>query len=387
MPTNLPAEAKAKWIKVMEARTTEEKIRALEEFLSSVPKHKGTERLREWATKRLAQLREELEEKRRKRTGGRSLYFVEKEGDAQIVVIGLPNSGKSTLVHRLTGAKTVIADYPFSTTYPVPGMLKYNDVYFQLVDTMPLYPGSALSSKTIGLIRNADGVVVVLDATQDPVKQLETILNMLREEGVHLAKPKGRVQIDIVRAGKTGIRVTVLGKLIDATVDDVRKLLESYRVYNAHVKLYGEVSIDDVELALFEATMYKPALVFVNKSDAAKPSEPVIEDLKKLLPGSHIVIGSALKGIEIDCIGRAIYDMLEIIRVYTKAPNAPPARKPLVLKRGATVRDVAVNVHSEFLENFLYARVWGRSVNYPGERVGLDHVLMDGDVVEIHVRG
>ncbi|MEM4542183.1 MAG: GTPase, partial [Desulfurococcaceae archaeon] len=155
MPTNLPAEAKAKWIKVMEARTTEEKIRALEEFLSSVPKHKGTERLREWATKRLAQLREELEEKKRKRTGGRSLYFVEKEGDAQIVVIGLPNSGKSTLVHRLTGAKTVIADYPFSTTYPVPGMLKYNDVYFQLVDTMPLYPGSALSSKTIGLIRNA----------------------------------------------------------------------------------------------------------------------------------------------------------------------------------------------------------------------------------------
>ncbi|MEM0059772.1 MAG: GTP-binding protein, partial [Desulfurococcaceae archaeon] len=87
MPTNLPAEAKAKWIKVMEARTTEEKIRALEEFLSSVPKHKGTERLREWATKRLAQLREELGEKRRKRTGGRSLYFVEKEGDAQIVVI------------------------------------------------------------------------------------------------------------------------------------------------------------------------------------------------------------------------------------------------------------------------------------------------------------
>jgi len=110
MPTNLPAEAKAKWIKVMEAKTPEEKIRALEEFLSAVPKHKGTERLREWATKRLAELREEIEEKRKKKVGSRISFFVEKEGDVQVVVAGPPNTGKSLLVNKLTGAKTVIAD-------------------------------------------------------------------------------------------------------------------------------------------------------------------------------------------------------------------------------------------------------------------------------------
>lgn len=371
----------------MEARTVEEKIKALEEFLSSIPKHKGTERLREWATKRLSQLREELEEKRRKKAGGRSLFFVEKEGNAQIAVIGLPNSGKSTFVHRLTGARTVIAIYPFSTTYPVPGMFKYNDVYFQLVDTMPLYPGSILSSKTIGLVRNADGVIVVLDTTQKAVEQLETILNILREEGVFLVKPRGRVQIDVTRVGKTGIRITVLGRLLDATIDDVRKLLESYRIYNAHVKIYGEVSLDDVEQALFEATMYKPALIFINKSDVVKPTESELEEIRKLLPSSKVIVGSALKGSGLEEVGKAIYDMLEIIRVYTKAPNAPPAEKPLVLKRGATVREVALSIHSEFVENFLYARVWGRSVRFPGERVGLDHVLEDGDVVEIHTRG
>lgn len=387
MPTNLPAEAKAKWLKVMEARTIEEKIRALEEFLSSVPKHKGTERLREWATKRLAQLREELEERRKKKSGGRSLFLVEKEGDVQVAVIGLPNSGKSTLVHKLTGARTVIADYPFSTTYPVPGMLKYNDVYFQLVDTMPLYPGSSLSTKTIGLLRNADGTLVVLDATKPLVEQLAEIVNMLREEGVLLTKPRGRVVIDFTRAGKTGIRVTVMGKLIDATADDVRKLLESYRIYNAHVKIYGEVSLDDVEQSLFEATTYKPSVIFVNKADVASISEEDLRELEKIVPGAPVIVGSALRNVNLNKIGPALYSALEILRIYTKAPNAPPSSKPLVLKRGATVRDVARSIHSDFVENFLYARVWGRSVKYPGERVGLDHVLEDGDIVEIHAKG
>lgn len=387
MPTNLPAEAKAKWIKVMEARSPEEKIRALEEFLSSVPKHKGTERLREWATKRLAQLREEVEEKKRKKAGGRQLFAVEKEGDVQIAVIGLPNSGKSMLVNRLTGARTVVADYPFSTTYPVPGMLKYNDVYFQLIDTMPLHPGSAFAIRTIGLVRNSDGVLIVLDASQDPVRQLDMIVNMLKEEGVFLLKPRGRVSIEVSRAGRLGIRVTILGKLLDGTVDDLRKLLESYNIFNAHVKIYGEVTLDDVEQALFETVTYKPSVVFVNKSDTRRISPSQVEELKKILPGVQVIMGSALTGEGLEEVGPTLYRTLEIVRVYTKAPNAPPARKPLVLKKGATVRDVAQSVHTDFVENFLYARVWGRSVRYPGERVGLDHILEDGDVVEIHVKG
>lgn len=387
MPTNLPAEAKAKWIKVMEARTPEEKIRAIEEFLSSVPKHKGTERLREWATKRLAQLREEVEERRKKRAGGRQIFAVEKEGDVQIAVIGPPNSGKSMLVNRLTGAKTLIAEYPFSTTYPIPGMLKYNDVYFQLVDTMPLHPGSVLTTRTIGIVRNSDGVLIVLDATQNPAQQLDQVVNMLKEEGVFLVKPRGRVTIEVSRAGKLGIRVTLLGKLLDGTVDDLRKLLESYSIFNAHIKIYGEVTLDDVEQAIFEAVTYKPSVVFVNKSDANRITSSEIEEIKKVLPGVQVIVGSALTGEGLNEVGPALYKTLEIVRVYTKAPNAPPARKPLVLRKGATVREVAQSIHSELVENFLYARVWGRSVKYPGERVGLDHILEDGDIVEIHAKG
>jgi ribosome-interacting GTPase 1 len=385
MPTNLPAEAKAKWIKVMEAKTPEEKMKAIEEFLSAVPKHKGTERLREWATKRLAELREEIEERKRKR-GSRVSFFIEKEGDIQVVVAGPPNTGKSLLVNKLTGARTIVADYPFSTTHPVPGMFRYNDVYFQLIDTPPLTRGVYLR-KVVGLVRNADGVLLVLDATRDFISDLREVLDLLREEGVLLVKPRGRVVLDVYRTGKEGIRVTLMGRILDGTMEDVRKILEGYRIFNAHVKIYGEVTLDDVEQSIFESTVYKPLVVFINKIDAVKVDDLGVRELEKILPGSPIVTGSALTGYGLNNIPPSLYSALEIIRIYTKAPNAPPSEKPLVLRKYATVRDVARSIHRDLLENFQYARVWGSSVNYPGERVGLDHVLSDGDIVEIHFKG
>jgi len=385
MPTNLPAEAKAKWIKVMEAKTPEEKMKAIEEFLSAVPKHKGTERLREWATKRLAELREEIEERRRKR-GSRVSFFIEKEGDIQVVVAGPPNTGKSLLVNKLTGARTIVADYPFSTTYPIPGMLRYNDVYFQLIDTPPLTRGVYLR-KVVGLVRNADGVLLVLDATRDFISDLREVLDLLREEGVLLVKPRGRVVLDVYRTGKEGIRVTLMGRIVDGTMEDVRKILEGYRIFNAHVKIYGEVTLDDVEQSIFESTVYKPLVVFINKIDAVKVDDLGVRELEEILPGSPIITGSALTGYGLNNIPPSLYSALEIIRIYTKAPNAPPSEKPLVLRKYATVRDVARSIHRDLLENFQYARVWGSSVNYPGERVGLDHVLSDGDIVEIHFKG
>jgi len=387
MVTNLPAEAKAKWLKVMEARTIEEKIKALEEFLSAVPKHKGTENLREWATRRLAELREELEERRRKKTGRGPSFFIEKEGAAQIVVVGLPNSGKSLIVHRLTGAKTIIAPYPFSTTIPVPGMLRYEDVYFQIVDTPPLIPGSSVYNKVIGLIRNSDAVIIVLDNGSSPVDDFTSILKIFEDSGILIRKPRGRVVVERERTGKTGIRVTLMGKLIDSTIDDVRKLLESYHIYNAHVKIYGEVTLDDVEQAIFENRVYKPSIILINKSDLDPvKAEYYASEIRKIID-SPVLTCSALKNQGLDKIGEILFNQLELIRVYTKQPNGNIADKPLILKRGATVYDVAKAVHSELVEKFQYAKVWGTSVKYPGERVGLYHVLNDKDIVEIHTRG
>lgn len=387
MVTNLPAEARAKWIKVMEARTIEEKIEALEEFLSAVPKHKGTENLRAWATRRLAELREELEERRKRGAGRGPSFFLEKEGAGQVAVVGPPNSGKSLLVNRLTGARTAVSEFPFSTTVPVPGMLKHEDVYFQLVDTPPLARESSYFSRVVGLIRNSDAVLIVLDNTSDVVGDYLDVVDMLESSGVLLRKPRGRVVIERSRSGRTGIRVTLMGKLVDATVDDVRRLLESYHIYNALVKVYGEVSLDDVEASIFENRIYKPSLVAINKADLdAERARRNFEELSKLAD-SPVLVCSAKLGSGLESLGKLLFETLGIIRVYTKQPNGEVSRKPLILPRGSTVYSVAQAIHSDFVERFQYARVWGPSAKYPGERVGLHHAVSDGDVVEIHIRG
>ena len=390
MPANLPAEARAKWIKVMEAKTPEEKIKALEEFLSAVPKHKGTANLRLWATRRLAELREEIEIRRRKRAGRGPRFFIEKEGAAQVIVVGPPNTGKSSIVSILTGAKTKIADYPYSTIEPVPGMYKFKDVLFQLIDTPPLSPGSrsGLNSRVIGLIRNADTIMIILDINGDPIDDFERIYDELNSHGILLHKPRGRVVIERQRSGKLGIRVALMGRLLDCTPDDIRKLLESYRINNALVKIYGDVTLDDVEQAVFESRLYKPSIIVINKADLdLKEALTKGRLLKKMNPDIPVIVASAKWRKGFEKLGEILFNELELIRIYTKQPNGQVSDKPLILKKGSTVLDVAKSIHKKFVENFLYAKIWGPSAKYPGERVGLDHVLHDGDLVEIHIRG
>lgn len=391
MPANLPPEARAKWLKVMEARSPEEKIRALEEFISAVPKHKGTENLLLWARRRLSQLREEVEEKKRKKAGGRGpRFFIEKEGAAQLVMLGVPNSGKSSLLARLTNAKPVIAEYPFSTREPVPGMLRYKDIQFQLVDTpgIPFDTGERVGwlGRTLGLARNADGIIIVLDMTRDPLAQLRGVVRELEAHGILIRKPKAQVRIEKTNRG--GINIIVMGRLVDASLDDVKKLLNDYRIHHAIVRIWGEATLDDIEHAVIGTHSYKPALILANKIDVPRARRNYellkkhgIDDYVRTLPVS------ANTGEGLDSVGESIFKLLDIIRVYTKQPNSDVAPNPLILRRGATVMDVAEHVHSRLAENFRYAKIWGRSAKYPGERVGPDHVVEDGDVVEIYARG
>lgn len=395
MVTNLPAEARAKWVRYLEARTTEEKIRALEEFLSSVPKHKGTENLVAWARRKLSELREELEESKRRRGGGPS-FFIEKHGVAQVVLLGYTLSGKSSLFNVLTNARSRVTGLPFTTMFPVPGMMLFEDVQIQLVDSPPFVPESSAGkvswgAKLIGLARNADALVVVIDASADPVEQYKAILRDLESAGIVLRKPRGRVQIERSKA-YSGIRLARMGKILDGTEDDVRKLLESYRVYNALVKIYGEVSVDDVEKALFEAVVYKPSLVLLNKVDLVSSAEVErqLRELEALTPHTVITPVSAVMRQGVTSVPKNVFSILELIRVYTKEPNSKePSKEPLVIPRGSTVEDAVKMIREDFLKHFKYARVWGPSAKYPGEKVGLDHVLSDGDVIEIrtHIRG
>ncbi len=390
MPTNLSPEARNKWAEVSAARNPREKLRLLKEFLSLVPKHKGTAKLCVQVKKQISALRREVEEKRKKKSKHGPRLFIEKEGAAQIVIIGLTNSGKSSLIAATTNAKVEISPNPFATLEPVPGMLPYHDIQFQLIEAPALLPDFAdrrtWGPQTLALARNADGLILMVDLTQDSVGQLLTVLDELEKARIVVTPPKTRVEVEKKFAG-SGLRIVLLGQLTDCTVKDVEQVLRSYGIGDAVVKVYGEAMLDDVEEAIFESTAYKPTIVVANKADV-EGSEAELEKLE-VAASNHlpllVVSCKTLNGLE--RLGDALFIMLDVVRVYTKEPGSrEPSKRPFILKKDATVQDLAKSIHSDFDRNFSFAKIWSDRLTFSPRRVGATFTLQDGDVVEIRMK-
>jgi len=390
MPANLTAEAKAKWNEATAAKRPEQKIKALREFLSLAPKHKGTERLRAQVKRKLAELRQEVELSKRKRGGSGPRMFIPKEGAGQIVVLGLTNVGRSSLLTAVTNAKPEVTPHEYTTTTPIPGMLGFEDIQFQLVEAPALRKGSSEGSGegllVLGLARNADGLILMADLSNDPCDQFTLIVDELEKAGVTVWKPSGSVE---VLRGKSslGVQVIILGELVGCDVEDVRKMLEGYGARNTLIRVYGKVSIEDVEDAFLEASMlHRPSVVVANKLDVESSKEE-LDELMKIIDGRLPVLPASCKLKEgLTELGSTLFRTLGIIRVYTKEPSqASASSQPIVMGKGSKVGDVARQIHRELYRNFKYARIWGSS-KFPGEKVGVNHVLQDRDVVEIHTK-
>lgn len=391
MPTNLPAEAKHKWSEVSAAKDPKVKLQLLREFMSLVPKHKGTGKLRSQVKKQMSALRREIEEKKRRRAGkGGPKFFIEKEGAAQVAIMSLTNAGKSSLLAATTNAKVEISPNPYTTREPVPGMFAYEDVQFQMVETPSLMEGSADGKawglQTLALARNADGLVVMVDLSRDCVGQLSLIFGELENARVFVSKPRAHVQVERKFMG-AGLKIILVGKLFDCTLKDVKEVLKSYHLTDAVVKIYGEATLDVVEEAVFENTVYKPSVIVANKIDSRKG----MANLKEL----EAYVGERLPVIAVSCItrqgldrlGRTLFKALGIIRVYTKEPNAKEfSRRPFILSKGATVHDLAKNIHSDFSEKFSFAKIWANRLVFSPQKVGSTFTLEDRDTVEIHMK-
>jgi ribosome-interacting GTPase 1 len=392
MPANLPAEAKQKYREASLARNPEEKIKKLQEFMSLFPKHKGTENLRAQVKRKISLLKQEIEDKKQKRTGVSSgpRDFVEKEGDAQIVLLGPTNVGRSSLLSTLTNAKVAILDYPYTTTESTPGMFNYQDLQLQMVETPALMEGSseggAWGLQTLTSARNADGLILMVDLSKDPVEQFSLISKELEKSKILTRKPKARIEIEKKYMGAK-LKFIVLGKLIDCSVKDLTRLLKSYGIRDATVKIRGEATFDDVEEAIFEGKVYRPAIILANKADYPLAKER-LEQLKK-------VVGNELKIVAVSCatkagiekLGAEIFGMLDIIRVYTKEPNKKDASKrPFTIRKGSSVFDLAKRIHTDFYDQFSYAKVWGKRLRFSPQKVGGTFALEDGDIVELHIK-
>lgn len=328
MPANLTPQYLEAEARFKQAKTTQEKIKALEVMMAVIPKHKGTEKLRGQLKSRMAKLKEELQ---RKPTLGRAeqAYTIKREGSAQVVLLGLPNSGKSALFSKVTHAFSEVADYPFTTQKPVPGMMKFENLQIQLVDTPPIQldhiePGLS------NLIRNADALLLIVDLTEGPVFQMEILLEVLKEMKIMVV---GKSAVSPLEVGWASLKALLLGNKCD-----VKNAMEGYRAFEAR----------------FRETF---------------PILPI----------------SAKEGMNSADLKKEVYQILGIIRVYTKVPGGEAdLEEPVVLRKGSTVGDVALSIHKDFVAKLRYAKIWG-SGKFDGQMVKRDYRVNEGDVIELHI--
>jgi uncharacterized protein len=329
MPANLPPEYFEAEKRFKQAGTPSEKIAALEDLLATIPKHKGTDKLRADLRRRLSQLRKDAVS--RKKGGRVDAYVVQKEGAAQIALVGFPNSGKSSLLACLTNANPVIADYPLSTLTPLPGMMPYEDIQFQLVDLPPV-GNEATDGWVSGILRYADALLLVIDLTDDPDIQAELLIEQLNRWNIY---PRA--------------------------MRDLRKLP------------------DKVPVGVFKRT-----LVAANKSDLITDNGGFRELEKKCEQLYRCIAVSALKKEHLEELKKALFDVSEVIRVYSKPPGKDPdLSTPFTIPSGSTILDLASFIHKDFLFHLKYARVWG-SAKFDGQKVEKNHILRDRDIVELN---
>ncbi len=350
-----------------------QQIRKLEEEIKRTPYNKATEHHIGRLKAKLARLREELEKARAKKSGTQQ-FAIKKEGDATVVLVGFPSVGKSTLLNALTGAKSEVADYDFTTLKPVPGMLEYKGARIQIVDVPGIIEGASKGRgrgrEVLSMVRNADMILIVTDVFN--LHQIDVIKRELYEAGIRLDQKPPEVVIRKRERGGIKITSTVPLSLDERTIVEV---LKEYRIHNAEVIIREDVTIDRLIDAVLGNRVYVPSLTVVNKIDLYEPED---------LPEDVIPI-SAEKRINLDVLVERMYEKLEFIRIYLKPPGGKPDYdEPLIMRRGATVADVCRRLHRGMLESFRYARVWGKSVKFDGQRVGLDHVLEDEDVLTIY---
>jgi len=343
MPTNVTPEYKKAEEAYRKAREPKERLDCLREMLRTIPKHKGTDHLQADIKTRIKQLTEELAgPKKGGRRTGPSLV-VRPEGAAQVCLVGPPNAGKSSLHARLTGSKSEVGPYPFTTQFPVPGMLPCEDIHIQLVDLPPV-SADFMEPWLVNALQPADAVLLCIDVS-DPecLEQVPTIIARLADRKVFLTPEWPGLE--------RGDMDTT------AALDD---------------------SIDPFRLDL-------PTVLIANKSDLDPDPEEVeiLEDLLGLqFPALTM---SAETGDGLDALAPFLFTALDVVRVYTKTPGKPAdSDRPFTVRRGGTVHDVARLVHKDIARDLKFARIWGAQV-FDGQQVGPDHVVCDGDLVELHV--
>ena len=328
MPTNLPPQYFEAEKRYKEARDPGEKVERLEELIGTIPKHKGTDHLRADLRRKLSKLKTAAQP-RKKGARRDPAWTIPREGARRAVLIGCSNAGKSALLAALTNAEPEVSEAPFTSWTPTPGMMLVENVQIQLIDT-PSIDRDYLEPMLMDLVRSADLILVVVDLEADPNQQLERTLDLLAAQRIHPLRWKARFE------------------------DGVRR-------------------------------NFLPVLVVANKGDDASDDEN-FQIFRRLLDEDwHSIAVSARSGRELGRLRMAVFERLEIMRIYSRAPGREPdLNTPFVMRKGGSLQEFAALLHHDFYDKLKSARVWGEGV-YDGQLVARDHVLHDGDIVELRI--
>lgn len=328
MPANLTPQYLAAEARYRSATTPEEKLEALQEMMATIPKHKGTEKLRAEIKQKLSKLKKELASGSGKKMNIYRPGIIEKEGAAQIAVVGPPNTGKSTLLKKFTNANVHVTDFPFGTIKPETGMMPFEDIQFQLIDTPPLF-SQYHESYLLEIIHRCDVLLLMVDPFDQTLDEINFILDYFEDHKIRL-----------------------------------------------HSKNLNEYQ---------GSFLYKNTLVFMNKKDLDEDNiySQFYTDLFSGI-SSFYPISLADDGNLAERIGKIFFEKADIVRVYSKEPGKKPdLEEPFILKKGSTLMDLAQKIHKDFI-HFRFARVWGEG-KYEGQPVAKDYVLQDKDIIEIHI--
>jgi len=331
MPANLPPQYYELEREFKRERDPREKLRLAKELLAIMPKHKGTDKLQADMKAKISLLKKQIDGGGKKHGARRGdlLDHIDKEGAAQIVFIGPPNSGKSTIIDSLTNARPLIGDYPYTTRQPLAGMMEYDTVQYQLVDTPPISK-EQFENFMPNIIRQSDIIALVVDVSDlEFESKVNELLERLEEKRITLVPEEPEV------------------------VEDPR-------------------------------FCFKKTIVLAHKY-LDENGDRGLTRIKELFPEFKIVPTSILEDGSMDNFKAAVFKLLRIIRVYTKRVGQEPSYiDPVILPIGGTVEDAAIELHKDFAHKLQYARVWGKG-KFEGQRVKNNYVLSDGDVIEFHV--
>ncbi|MBI2208274.1 GTP-binding protein [Candidatus Woesearchaeota archaeon] len=362
--------------------TANEKIKELEELISKSKYNKRTQHAIGLYKAQLAKLKEKQASRGKGKKG--EGYAVRKTGDGTVVLLGFPSVGKSTLLNAITNSESKVGAYAFTTLTVIPGTLEYKHAKIQVLDVPGVVHGAAAGTgrgkEVLAVIRNADMVLIMVDVFHP--EHHRVLLKEVYDTGVRINQKKPDVKIEKTSRGGISIGSTVkLTKLDKKTIESV---LREFDANNANIVIREDIDVDQLIDVVEANKVYMPSIIVLNKIDMANKEE--LERARgKINPDLCI---SAEKNINIQELKELIFQRLRLIRIYLKEYNKKAdMEEPLIIKEGATLRDLCSKLHKDFVSKFKFAKVWGKSAKYPGQRITkIDHRMEDEDVIELRIK-